>query len=125
MLLIYVFFNADGPMIIPQDCIGTTLFGRGIVVDDKGLPVESAQIRVSSWGYGSEELSDSESVQTDVTGSFILPGIFTFACNIIEIEVTADHFLPWKQQFTPPTDEYDWPDELPSQLHITLQRAPS
>jgi hypothetical protein len=117
-IALYVLPDEDWKGIIPpQDC-GKSIFSvKGFVNDEKGSPIQGAEIH--AFNSGSYELPPFDVVAvSDEIGHFATQNVSSFACTPFDVEISAPSFQDQKSTFYPPGEQ--WPDELPESLTITL-----
>jgi hypothetical protein len=103
-----------------QDCMGSTVFVQGHVFNDANEPISGAAIRVQ--GGRSFELSGFDfKVTSDEEGAFAADSVFRYGCSSFQVEVSADGYQPYSEEFFPPSGE-GWSAELPDELVVTLTR---
>ncbi|MBE2269365.1 MAG: carboxypeptidase regulatory-like domain-containing protein [Anaerolinea sp.] len=101
-----------------QDCMGSSVWVRGYVVNIQDEPVVNASIEV--WNDGSFELpAISLSAQTDSAGWFVTDSAFSYGCTPFQVRVSAEGYETKTLTFYPPSAE-GFPDELLDELTIQL-----
>jgi hypothetical protein len=103
-----------------QDCMGSTVFVKGHVLNDASEPISDAIVHV--YGGRSFEISGFDfKVTSDEEGAFATDSVFRYGCSPFQVEVSADGYQPYSEDFFPPSGE-GWSSELPNELVVTLTR---
>ena len=104
---------------VPQDCMGVTFNIKGYVVDSAGNPISSVRIRAFNHGSFEKPPFDVEAT-SDQSGYFETEYVFSYACTPFEIEISAEGYQLQTLTHEPPGEQ--WPNELPDNLSITMQK---
>ncbi|MEO0565225.1 MAG: cytochrome P450, partial [Chloroflexota bacterium] len=116
-------FMADGvsALYLPaQDCSPVGGFtANGVVQDEAGNPIANAPVRV--WQTGDWRPMRATTF-TDNTGAFEVTLTGSWSCYKVGIEVRTRGYREWQTIYFVPDPSWDWPDELPATVVVTLER---
>ena len=104
-----------------QDCMGSTVYVSGKVQDQDGSNISGASVLITN----EENLySDDfkEVLETNSDGRFESDSHFMYACDPIKVYVSATGYEEQTLTFHPIGEGY--PDELPNEVVVILERTP-